>query len=80
MDRAGAMGRTRPLCVYPKVAKYKGSGRDDAANLTRVAVITHLLEKIRPISMSVRLRGTAYPLTSTHRAIPVAFVPWRKLR
>ena len=30
MDRAGAMGRTRPLCVYPKVAKYKGSGRDDA--------------------------------------------------
>ena len=25
--------RTRPLCVYPKVAKYKGSGStDDAAN------------------------------------------------
>jgi hypothetical protein len=26
-------GRTRPLCPYPQVAKYKGSGStDDAAN------------------------------------------------
>ncbi len=28
-------GRTRPLCAYPKVAKYKGSGSlDDAANFS----------------------------------------------
>jgi feruloyl esterase len=32
-DQAGAVARTRPLCVYPLVAKYKGSGStDDAAN------------------------------------------------
>jgi feruloyl esterase len=31
----GVEDRTRPLCVYPKVAKYKGSGStDDAANFT----------------------------------------------
>jgi feruloyl esterase len=31
----GTVDRTRPLCVYPKVAKYKGSGStDDAANFT----------------------------------------------
>lgn len=31
----GVVDRTRPLCVYPKVAKYKGSGSiDDAANFT----------------------------------------------
>jgi feruloyl esterase len=30
--------RTRPLCVFPKVAKYKGSGStDDAANFECVA-------------------------------------------
>jgi feruloyl esterase len=35
LDRAGTVDRTRPLCVYPKVAKYKGSGStDDAANFT----------------------------------------------
>jgi len=29
----GSIDRTRPLCVYPKVAKYKGTGStDDAAN------------------------------------------------
>ncbi|HEY3835984.1 MAG TPA: tannase/feruloyl esterase family alpha/beta hydrolase, partial [Bryobacteraceae bacterium] len=29
----GAIDRTRPLCPYPQVAKYKGSGSvDDAAN------------------------------------------------
>jgi feruloyl esterase len=29
----GKVDRTRPLCAYPKVAKYKGSGStDDAAN------------------------------------------------
>ena len=29
---------TRPLCVYPKVAKYKGSGStDEAANFTCAA-------------------------------------------
>jgi feruloyl esterase len=27
----GAVDRTRPLCVYPKVAKYSGSGSTDAA-------------------------------------------------
>lgn len=33
MTRSGTVDRTRPLCVYPKVAKYKGSGStDDAAN------------------------------------------------
>ena len=32
-DQAGAVTRTRPLCQYPLVAKYKGSGSsDDAAN------------------------------------------------
>jgi len=31
----GTVDRTRPLCVYPKVAKYKGTGSiDDAANFT----------------------------------------------
>ena len=29
----GAVARTRPLCPYPQVASYKGSGStDDAAN------------------------------------------------
>ena len=28
---AGKVTRTRPLCVYPKVAKYKGPGSTDAA-------------------------------------------------
>jgi feruloyl esterase len=29
----GKVDRTRPLCPYPQVAKYKGSGSvDDAAN------------------------------------------------
>ena len=32
---AGAVVRTRPLCLYPSVAAYTGSGRtDDAANFT----------------------------------------------
>ena len=32
---AGKVDRTRPLCPYPQVAKYKGSGSpDDAANFT----------------------------------------------
>ena len=31
----GQVDRTRPLCVYPKVARYKGSGSiDDAANFS----------------------------------------------
>jgi feruloyl esterase len=35
---AGKVDRSRPLCAYPKVAKYKGSGSiDDAANFTCVA-------------------------------------------
>ena len=34
-DPTQAVLRTRPLCVYPKVAKYKGSGSsDDAANFS----------------------------------------------
>jgi feruloyl esterase len=34
-DKSGTVDRTRPLCVYPKVAKYKGSGStDDASNFT----------------------------------------------
>jgi feruloyl esterase len=33
--KSGTVDRTRPLCVYPKIAKYKGSGdTDDAANFT----------------------------------------------
>ena len=29
----GKVDRTRPLCAYPKIAQYKGSGSiDDAAN------------------------------------------------
>jgi Tannase and feruloyl esterase len=32
-DQAGAVTRSRPLCQYPLVAKYKGSGStDDAAS------------------------------------------------
>ena len=32
---AGSVDRTRPLCAYPEVAKYKGSGSiDDAANFS----------------------------------------------
>ena len=35
---AGKVDRTRPLCAYPQVAKYKGSGSvDDAANFVCVA-------------------------------------------
>jgi len=35
ITRSGTVERTRPLCVYPKIAKYKGSGStDDAANFT----------------------------------------------
>jgi len=31
----GKVDRTRPLCAYPQVAKYKGSGSiDDAANFS----------------------------------------------
>ena len=34
----GKVDRTRPLCVYPKVARYKGTGSiDEAANFTCVA-------------------------------------------
>jgi hypothetical protein len=32
---AGKVDRTRPLCAFPQVAKYKGSGTiDDAANFS----------------------------------------------
>jgi feruloyl esterase len=35
LDKSGTVERTRPLCVYPKIAKYKGAGStDDAANFT----------------------------------------------
>ena len=34
-DQSGAVTRSRPLCQYPQVAKYKGSGStDDAANFS----------------------------------------------
>jgi feruloyl esterase len=34
----GKVDRTRPLCAYPKIAKYKGSGSiDDAANFSCTA-------------------------------------------
>jgi feruloyl esterase len=34
-DQSGAVTRSRPLCPYPQVAKYKGSGStDDAANFS----------------------------------------------
>jgi feruloyl esterase len=34
-DRSGTVDRTRPLCRYPRVARYKGTGStDDAANFT----------------------------------------------
>ena len=34
-DQTGSVTRSRPLCQYPQVAKYKGSGSsDDAANFT----------------------------------------------
>jgi hypothetical protein len=34
-DQAGTVTRSRPLCPFPQVAKYKGSGStDDAANFT----------------------------------------------
>ncbi len=36
---AGKVDRSRPLCAYPKVARYKGSGSiDDAANFACVAL------------------------------------------
>jgi feruloyl esterase len=35
MGNPGKVFRTRPVCAYPKVAKYKGSGDiNDAANFT----------------------------------------------
>jgi hypothetical protein len=34
-DPAGGVARTRPLCPYPEVAVYKGSGSvDDAKNFS----------------------------------------------
>ncbi len=34
----GTVDRTRPLCPYPQVARYKGTGStDDAANFTCAA-------------------------------------------
>jgi feruloyl esterase len=30
-DQAGTITRSRPLCQYPQVAKYKGSGNNDEA-------------------------------------------------
>jgi feruloyl esterase len=30
-DQAGAVVRTRPLCQYPLVARYKGTGSTDEA-------------------------------------------------
>lgn len=30
-DQSGAVTRSRPLCAYPLVAKYKGSGSTDQA-------------------------------------------------
>jgi feruloyl esterase len=37
LDKTGTADRTRPLCVYPKVARYNGTGStDDAANFTCV--------------------------------------------
>ena len=38
---ADGVDRSRPLCPYPQVAKYKGSGSsDDAANFTCVAQVS----------------------------------------
>jgi feruloyl esterase len=38
MDPASGVERTRPLCAYPKTARYKGAGStDDAANFECVA-------------------------------------------
>jgi feruloyl esterase len=35
MGQQGKVVRTRPLCAYPEVAMYKGSGSiDDAANFS----------------------------------------------
>jgi Tannase and feruloyl esterase len=31
-DKAGRVTRTRPLCAYPEVAKYKGTGSTDSAD------------------------------------------------
>jgi feruloyl esterase len=34
-DPSSGVARTRPLCPFPQVAKYKGSGSiDDAANFS----------------------------------------------
>jgi feruloyl esterase len=38
--RGGKVNRTRPVCAYPKVSKYKGSGDiNDAANFTCVSPV-----------------------------------------
>ena len=38
MGKPAKIYRTRPVCAYPKVSKYKGSGDiNDAANFTCVA-------------------------------------------
>ena len=44
----GKVDRTRPLCPYPQVAKYKGTGSiDDAANfVVRRAVALRLLDAL----------------------------------
>jgi feruloyl esterase len=31
-DQTGTVTRLRPLCQYPLVAQYKGTGTDEAAN------------------------------------------------
>ena len=35
LDKEGKIMRSRPVCLYPKAAKYKGSGNpDDASNFS----------------------------------------------
>lgn len=53
----GLTARTRPICPYPKVARYKGEGSiDDAANFTCVEIIPAEV-KITPRSLDLRKGG-----------------------
>ena len=53
----GWTARTRPLCPYPEVARYKGTGSiDEAANFTCVTIIPAKV-KIEPETINLKSNG-----------------------
>ena len=55
-DTTGVPGRTRPLCLYPKWPKYKGSGRRERSRVIRMRHLRH--RGVRPLRVhSAMMRG-----------------------